>query len=278
MRTGAIVLAFASLASAAFADQRAMVPLEWDELPDPLAQVYEDPFLDLSTSQMTALLTLVQMREKLARDDLSTDTREGYEARLSEVSTELSAQEIDFDWLISQRWVVTERREAAAAAGNPSLDGQTISIAGFAIPTSIETDGTRIAYLVPTPGMCSHLPPPDPNQLIRVRLGEDWAPKYFHEPVRLSGRLHLDPTTQSLWLVDGTVPMQATWTLDVEDAVTAFAAPAKGTATNRWADVLRESLRASSETNFDNRKTGGVEQRGSPPASAETSSDIWGNQ
>jgi hypothetical protein len=84
--------------------------------------------------------------------------------------------------------------------------------------------------------------------------------------------LHLDPTTQPLWLVDGTVPMRATWTLDVEDAATAFAAPAEGTATREWADALREGLRASG-ANSGTLVTDWRKRRGSPRASSDTSFD-----
>ena len=98
------------------------------------------------------------------------------------------------------------------------LDGQTVTLAGFAIPAPPDADGRAVAYLVPERGMCSHMPPPPPNQMIRVRLSDGWAPTFNHEPVRLTGRLVIDPSERQMVVVDGLMPMRATFRLDVMDA------------------------------------------------------------
>ena len=66
--------------------------------------------------------------------------------------------------------------------------------------------------------MCSHMPPPNANQMVRVRLTDEWQPKIANEPVRLTGRISIAPTQEVFRVVDGTVQMSATFIMDVERA------------------------------------------------------------
>lgn len=217
VRIGALAPAVALYTQLALASPADM--LSWDALPDPAAQTYDDPFAELSAAQLQTLISVVRLRERLAtgrqaeRDDLRAA-----EKKLSELG-------VDADALISQRWAVAERRRNAASAGNPKLDGETVTIGGFAIPGPSAEDGTKIVYLVPQPGLCSHMPPPDPNQMLRLRLKGEWYPQRIHEPVAVTGRLHLDPTEHSFSVVDGLVRMNATWSMDVEAVDTSSPRP-----------------------------------------------------
>lgn len=87
---------------------------------------------------------------------------------------------------------------------------------GFVIPAPNDPDGRPIAFLVPERGMCSHMPPPPSNQIIRVPLNGDWTPSYVHEPVRLTGKLTIDPSVHNMMVVDGLMPMNATFQLETE--------------------------------------------------------------
>lgn len=189
--------------------------VEWPDLVDTTSQDFADPFRDLTEDQIDQLRGIVRSREKLARGSVPTEDIPGIQARLDAAIDALAEAGIDADWLISQRWVVAGKREDAANAGNPAYDGQSVSIAGFAIPAPPESDGTPAAYLVELAGMCSHTPPPLPNQMIRVRLESDWTPEYMHQPVRLSGQMHIDPSKRVVPVVDGDVAMKATWRLDL---------------------------------------------------------------
>lgn len=234
------------LSTVALAGQPVPEPLSWDALPDPGAQVYEDPFLELTSDNINALSRVVQMQERIARDGVSAADLEASEVSLSKALASLSEEGVDAYWLISQRWIVKELRETAAAAGNTALDGRFVSIGGFAIPAPPADDGTLIAYLVPVVGMCSHMPPPDPNQLIRLRLSGNWSPARINEPVKVTGRLHIVPTEQSFNVLDGAVAMVATWQLDVERAETSFAIGAELNSGNQWEDALRGKIRDES--------------------------------
>jgi hypothetical protein len=64
------------------------------------------------------------------------------------------------------------------------------------------------------------MPPPPPNQLVRLRLPDNWRPQVIYEPVRVSGLLSIEPSKRAVRVVDGLVPMHATFTMDVSDVET----------------------------------------------------------
>ncbi|WP_420585036.1 DUF3299 domain-containing protein [Ruegeria sp.] len=223
--------------------------LDWADLPDPAVQVFEDPYRDLSPEQFDDVLFVVRLRGRLQQDIGSEEERQRWRELLTETEDALASGGVDIDWLLDQREVVIERRRKAGTNGNPQFDGQTITLAGFAIPAPSDPDGRPVAYLVPERGMCSHMPPPPPNQMIRVRLNGDWAPSYFHEPVRLTGTLTIAPSVQDMVVVDGVMPMSATFQLDT-DSVETLETEADGL---EWKQRAADRIRAAG-----NRKTGGA--------------------
>lgn len=80
-----------------------------------------------------------------------------------------------------------------------------------------EPDGTRIAYLVPEVGMCSHVPPPPPNQMIRMTLPDSYEPQSYYEFIEVSGELSLAPTNERLMVVDGLVDMETVFEMRVTE-------------------------------------------------------------
>ncbi len=204
--------------------------VSWSDLPDRSAQTYEDPYRDLSRAQLDALLAVVRLRDELETPDLAANLRATLQQSLAEAVGVLERAGIEPDWLISQRWVVAERRERAATAGNADLDGSQATLSGFVIPAPPDADGRFTAYLVPERGMCSHVPPPPPNQLLRLVFEEAWYPQFIYEPVKVSGRLEIAPSHRVMRVVDGPVKMVSTFTIDV--ASVEALAPRK--AEKRW--------------------------------------------
>ena len=194
--------------------------IAWEELIDQDAQVYEDPYLGIEYDQLEDLRTVAMETARLDADGLSEDERAASTLKLEQARSELADAGIDADWLISQRWVVAERRERAATSANPDVDGKTVTLAGFAIPAPPEDDGTIVVYIVPERGMCSHMPPPNANQMVRVRLGMEWTPEMMHQPVRLTGKLSIAPSEHVFTIVDGPVRMQASLKMDAHDVQT----------------------------------------------------------
>ncbi|SNS59746.1 DUF3299 domain-containing protein [Tropicimonas sediminicola] len=235
------------LASASMADN---AQIGWSDLVDTQAQMFEDPYRELDEDQFDQLMTVVRLRDALEDGALGPERRTEIETGLAAAETSLAGAGIDADWLISQRWIVAERREAAANAGNPALDDQSVSISGFAIAAPRDEDGASVIYLVEAPGMCSHMPPPSPNQMVRVRLASDWTPDFMHQPVSLTGRLHIDPSDRMFRVVDGDVPMKATWRLEAVSLAPLTQSPGGMGGSADWIEQLRVKL-ASSKTAKD---------------------------
>jgi hypothetical protein len=186
-------------------------PLDWSRLIDPSAQDYDDPYRDLLPEQLVSLVTVARLREKAEKGNAID------EERLSREAASLAADGIDVDGLTAQRWIVAERRKRAATLGNKAVDGQEVVLSGFVIPAPLDDDGRATGYLVAERGMCSHMPPPSPNQMVRLQLPDNWRPQTMYEPVRLSGTLAIDPTSRTIRIVDGLVPMRATFSMDVSN-------------------------------------------------------------
>ena len=246
---GRVVTALVFCTTLAFAAEDRSV--NWGDLVDPSAQTYEDPYQDLNGQQIEALRTIVQNRAWLNDPTLSEARQAESAAKINAAIKVLADDGINADWLIDQRWIVAERREKAATAANPELDGKNVMLSGYAIPAPASADGTRIAYLVPERGMCSHTPPPNANQMIRARLTGDWSPSTLHEPVRLTGTLSVAETKHAFRIVDGEVLMRASYLLDVTGVETIEDLRADTPAVNKWAASIAARLRASGQLKDD---------------------------
>lgn len=217
MRAGQILFGLALSAVVAFtASAEALASerlFQWGDLPDPAAQDFEDPYRDLSPSQVDDFITIVKLRGRLDEEDVSPAARPRIEARLADTEAAIG---IDVDWLISQQWVVTERREAASWATNPALEGVSGALAGFLIPGPADETGTAVAYLVPESGMCSHTPPPPSNQLVRLILPEPISGLAMYQPVLAHGILRNMEDSRRMMVVDGITDMNSAWALELE--------------------------------------------------------------
>ncbi len=180
--------------------------LDWIDLPDPSVQDFEDPFRDLSPEQFDDVLFVVRLRGRSRQQAGTDEERQKWQELLSETEDALLAGGTNIDWLLNRRELVAERRRKAGVMGTPQFDGQTITLTGFVAPAPNDPDGQPVAYLVPERGMCSHVPPPPPSQMIRVRLKKDWTPNYVHQPIRLTGKITIDATEQAIVVMDGLEP------------------------------------------------------------------------
>ena len=147
-------------------------PVKWDALVDAEAQNFDDPYAALTPEQLNDLVTLVRLRARVEwRRSGCPGHCPGSRSGWPSWRLHLAVVGVDVDWLIEQRWVVAERRRAAALAGNQGAGwSQRWKSSGFLIPAPPDDDGVPTAYLVPERGMCSHMPPPPPNQLLQLRL------------------------------------------------------------------------------------------------------------
>lgn len=94
--------------------------------------------------------------------------------------------------------------------------------------------------------MCSHTPPPNPNQMVRVVLQNGWKPTAMHEPVQLIGRRTLSDTPHVFQVVDGMAPMRAAYEMEATEAPTIRDMQMTGASqpVNAWAASMIDRLRA----------------------------------
>jgi len=186
----------------------------FSDLADPLAVVFDDPYRDMGFQLLNELKLILQLDEKLSQNDLAEEERARLKARRTAAKDMLEINGQDVDKLIAQRWDVARKRQAARMATNPALDKVEVTLSGYLIPAPQAADGTYFGYLVSQVGMCSHLPPPPPNELVRVKLKDDPKGQSLYVPVQVSGMLRVETSDATLFILDGESRMFSAWTLD----------------------------------------------------------------
>ena len=211
----------------------------FDDLADPAARAFVDPYLEMGPERLNDLRTVVRIDARLEAE-LSPEVRQRLEARRDAARQSLTGSGFDINELLTQRWKVAEKRRRALIATNPVLEGAEVEITGYLIPTESSADGRAIGYLVPVVGMCSHIPAPPPNELVRVHYDSAVMKETMYMPVRVSGTLRTENNDETIHLLDGNVRMFSLWRLDTL-SVTPMAAPRFTSAPS----VPRDPLRAS---------------------------------
>ena len=92
--------------------------------------------------------------------------------------------------------------ELAGLKINKKLIGKKIKLYGFMVP--LKTDFTESLMvkefvLVPSAGMCIHVPPPPPNQMIFVKLNKLEKARYMHKPISVEGILINTPPIKEVY-------------------------------------------------------------------------------
>ena len=87
-----------------------------------------------------------------------------------------------------------------------SIEGKLIRVPGYVVPLLGDFGGDfetlEEFLLVPVFGMCIHVPPPPPNQVIYVKMGEPVEVEKLFDAVWVTGQLQIDvselPNTDNL--------------------------------------------------------------------------------
>lgn len=195
------------------------VSVEWSQLPDPASQEYEDPYRDLTQSQFESLMVLAKLQIELS-GSLSESDRNSLQERVSELSHNLQAQGLDPEWILAQREAVAARRKSAALFTNSDFDGESVELTGYLLAAPDMEAGEMVAYLVPDRGVCMHLPPPVPNQLVRLDIAKLPEPLGPCINAKVRGRLSASESAATVPVFDDIVELWSSWRLDVSKAIT----------------------------------------------------------
>lgn len=187
--------------------------IKFDQLPDPTAMAFNDPFREMGLSDLGDLRTVVRLEARLRSEPFEAETRDRLAAQVREARKSLEDKGYDIDALLASRWEVAANRKRARVSTNSDYEGAEVALDGFLIPAGNDTDGASVGYLVSSVGLCSHKPSPPPNQLVRVRFDGPFPSQNLYVPVSVVGTLQVRPEDRTIYLLDGSARMVSMWEL-----------------------------------------------------------------
>ncbi|MGF1649414.1 MAG: DUF3299 domain-containing protein [Hyphomicrobiaceae bacterium] len=197
------------LATGALADLAR--PITWSDLRPELPPL-ADPMSALDFEQRIELETILWVRQMTEADREqrreTVSDAERYERKFSQGG-------IVVDALLSDYVLWREEMERRQQQINTGLDGVMVTIDGYLLPIAFSEAGMTTFLLVPYVGACIHVPPPPPNQLIVTELPEPLKIKTLFTPVRVTGRMSGEASSQALNLSDGSADVPVGYRLDV---------------------------------------------------------------
>jgi hypothetical protein len=110
---------------------------------------------------------------------------------------------IEVDWkLLGEMDYITGK----ATPDLESLEGKTVKIPGFMVPLEDNQRKVTEFLLVPSPQACIHVPPPPPNQMVFVRMGDQgtqaaFGPIWVYGTLRLRAQRH--QYGEAMYTLDG---------------------------------------------------------------------------
>ena len=176
----------------AFAEQ--VRKLSWEDLV-PAHLLSDDPLEDLTQKQLDLVIWVVNTLDSLP--PRGPDTEEFYR-EIDEAMPQLKKAGIDINELMA-------RRKILQTSIVEELNGQRIRIPGYLLPLEVSATKVTEFLLVPYIGACIHVPPPPPNQIIYVKIGQNksYKTKNLYEPVWVTGVIAAKSMEKDLYLVDG---------------------------------------------------------------------------
>ncbi len=210
IRFSVLVLVFVALGGTS-AGAEAARELTWNDLV-PTAAPLENPFADLTGDQQyeLSLIARAYADKKLG---YITEVSPEYEDAI-ELTHNLETEGVDVAALLSKAAEIRAEIERRSQAVVGELEGQIIRMPGYALPLEYTEGGVKEFLLVPYVGACIHVPPPPPNQMVFVRLSEEFVIDDLYAPVWITGRMTVQRSNQALSFVDGQSEVATGYTLD----------------------------------------------------------------
>jgi hypothetical protein len=176
----------------AFAEQ--VRKLSWQDLV-PAHLSTDDPFADLTQEQLDLVVWVFNFIDSLPVH--GKDPEEFYR-EIGETIPQLKEAGIDINALIAKRRIIQ-------TSIVEELNGQRVRIPGYLLPLEVSATKVTEFLLVPYVGACIHVPPPPPNQIIYVKVGQNksYKSKSLYEPVWVTGVISAKSMMKDLYLVDG---------------------------------------------------------------------------
>ncbi len=181
--------------------------ITWKDLvPTRLADV--DPVAHLTPDQQDLVGWMLYMLETLP--PRTPETEDLYESIDQEMPL-LKKYDIDLEAIMKQTQII---RTAVVE----ELNGQQVRMPGYLLPLEVIENRVVEFLLVPYVGACIHVPPPPPNQIVHVKVGQAKGLKRggLFDPVWVTGKIKAKSMVKDLFLIDGSANVDIGYTLQAD--------------------------------------------------------------
>lgn len=126
------------------------------------------------------------------------------------------------------------------------LEGRTVELAGYALPSDREGDLVYQFLLLPWMGLCSHAAPPPVNQAVLITLKNPYKMSEAYQAVSVTGVLKPALERTQLFILDGVSVIESGYTIGsaaiapADEVVGAEPPPLPGRS-NPWSFLGRKS-------------------------------------
>jgi len=185
--------------------------ISWDDLLPPESE-YDDVFTRLDEDTLWELGFVVDIRDQIdAGEQIDEETLTDYRNRIKSMED----RGIDVEGLIAMRDKVVENRTAKDGLANNALNGELVRMPGYVLPLEFDGDIVTEFLLVPYVGACIHTPPPPPNQIVYVKILQEYIPEGgLYTPVWVNGTMTTEQIQSNLSFVDGSAGIPSAYAIE----------------------------------------------------------------
>ena len=173
----------------------------WEDLM-PEAEPIENPFDKMDLQLREDLGYVFRVKADLELGLIEADSPEMQEA--NRISARIKEDGFDVEALERQLDEIQAELDRRDTMVNRDLEGSVVRIPGYALPLEMNETGVTEFLLVPYVGACIHTPPPPPNQMVFVKLREEYEVTSLFDPVWITGQISVEQASRSLSFIDGT--------------------------------------------------------------------------
>ena len=190
----------------------AVETIDWQGLVPPIDEAL-DPYTRLSDDEQGSLYDLWMVRESRKAGIVDDELKDMEQA----AAKNLAAGGFDADKILGELDDFIAIMEENNTKLVDSLDGKDVRIPGYVLPTEFSGNQVVEFLLVPYVGACVHTPAPPPNQMVLVKVDEGFETEGLFAPVWVTGRINTGISTQSVYIVDGSLDVEAGYRIQASD-------------------------------------------------------------
>jgi hypothetical protein len=94
-----------------------------------------------------------------------------------------------------------------------NLEGKTVELAGYVLPSDREGDMVYQFLLIPVTGLCAHVAPPPPNQAVLITLKTPFRLSETYATVSVTGVLKPEMEKTQLFILDGVMMIESGYSI-----------------------------------------------------------------